>query len=93
MATSTGMVADITGVRAQNMQQDPNGPLLEDVMDTIVEAAQVVPFDYNLNLGNIDDLDRFLARLAEGRFIIRFGARTFDECREMLARIRKHYRE
>ena len=86
-------VSRIEGLSMQNIQQDPNGPRLQDhVDDRLIEASLRVPINLGINLAECPDIDRLLARLAEGRFALEIKTDTADEARVLVRKARRYFR-
>lgn len=86
-------VSRIRGLSVQNIQQDPNGPrLLEVIDDSLIAASRRVPIHFNVALPADERLEATVERLAEGRFIIDLRGRTAAEARSLVERVRRHCR-
>ena len=91
--TRAGRVSRTRGITIQNIQQDPNGPrLLEVIDDRLIEASHRTPINLNVNLAESPHMDRLLERLAEGRFIVEVRGRTKEEARALVEKVRRHAR-
>ena len=84
-------ISTIRGLRVQNIQQDPNGPNLFDVIDNnLIEASLRAPIDLYVNIADLPDPEQKLKKLCEGRFILHVETNTLDTCRELVSLVRKY---
>ena len=74
-------IGGIPGLYLQSIQQDPNGPLLMDVLEELVEPSLIVPLELDVNLCSwIEDgsIERVVPLLRRGRFVLRVRADDVD---------------
>ncbi len=84
-------ISKIRGLRVQNIDQDPNGPNLFDVIDnSLIEASLRVPIDLSANLADVSNIEQKLKLLCEGRFILHIEADTLDRCKDLVNLVKKY---
>jgi hypothetical protein len=84
-------VARIEGIIVQNFIYDPKCPRVLDIIDEEwIEASHRCPIEICQDLGEANDLDAVLEKLARGRFIVHATRETADDCNRMIAKIRKY---
>lgn len=74
------LVSSISGLSLQEILQDPNGPLLVDMIDDeMIEASLRTPIYLDVELGQYDHWEAILERISTGRFIASLPPRRTDD--------------
>jgi len=88
-------ISSIKGLTVQEIQQDPNGPRIIDMIDdNLIAASLETPIDLHdlqryLDIKNKSHLNNILQKLSQGRFILHFVTNTLRESQELVEYIRK----
>lgn len=88
-------ISSIKGLTVQEIQQDPNGPRIIDMIDdNLIAASLETPIDLHdlqryLDIKNKSYVNDILQKLRQGRFILYFETDTLRECQELVKYIHK----
>jgi len=84
-------VSNIKGVVLQNIEQDPVGPKLFDIIDKdLIEISHKQPIDFMANLADLSDPEKIIKKLSEGRFILHVNSGSLDEIKYIVNLVKKY---